>query len=54
LGRDEKFGQIKRWTKIRSDTKLQSQGDMNWKPYDRVFRQDAQLVEELQARLGVK
>jgi len=26
----------------------------DWAPYDRVFKQDAQLVEELQNRLGVK
>jgi hypothetical protein len=26
----------------------------DWTPYDRVFKDDAQLVEELQSRLGVK
>jgi hypothetical protein len=26
----------------------------DWAPYDRVFKQDAELVEELQSRLGVK
>ena len=26
----------------------------DWLPYDRVFKPDAQLVEELQSRLGVK
>jgi len=26
----------------------------DWTPYDRVFKQDAQLIEELQGRLGVK
>jgi hypothetical protein len=26
----------------------------DWTPYDRVFKEDAQLVEELQSRLGVK
>ena len=25
-----------------------------WKPYDRVFKEDQQLVEEIQGRLGVK
>src|SRR5439155_10565327 len=25
-----------------------------WVPYDRVFKEDAQLLEELQARLGTK
>ena len=26
----------------------------DWSPYSRVFKEDAQLVEELQSRLGVK
>jgi hypothetical protein len=26
----------------------------DWSPYDRVFKQDAELVDELQSRLGVK
>jgi hypothetical protein len=26
----------------------------NWSPYERVFKEDAQLVEEIQGRLGVK
>jgi len=31
-----------------------SAGHQDWMPYDRVFKEDAQLVEELQGRLGVK
>lgn len=26
----------------------------NWEPYDRVFKEDAEMVEELQGRLGIK
>jgi len=26
----------------------------NWLPYDRIFKEDAQLIEEIQSRLGVK
>ena len=31
-----------------------SAGHQDWAPYDRVFKPDAQLIEELQGRLGVK
>lgn len=37
--------------KIESET---SDGRQDWSPYSRVFKEDAQLVEELQSRLGVK
>jgi hypothetical protein len=32
----------------------QSTSNGTWVPYDRVFKEDAQLLEELQARLGTK
>lgn len=32
----------------------QSTSSGTWVPYDRVFKEDAQLLEELQARLGTK
>ncbi|HSV14609.1 MAG TPA: hypothetical protein VLI90_10130 [Tepidisphaeraceae bacterium] len=32
----------------------QSTANGNWVPYDRVFKEDAQLLEEMQARLGTK
>jgi hypothetical protein len=31
-----------------------SNSHQDWLPYDRVFKEDAQLVEEIQGRLGVK
>jgi len=37
--------------KIESDWSTPQQ---DWTPYERVFKQDAELVEELQSRLGVK
>lgn len=37
--------------KIESEMSTPSQ---DWTPYDRIFKQDAQLCEELQSRLGVK
>ena len=37
--------------KIESETSVSHQ---NWVPYDRVFKEDAQLIEEIQNRLGVK
>ena len=40
--------------KIVSETSLEKDKDKNWDPYDRVFKVDAQLFEELQARLGIK
>ena len=41
--------------KLVSTSRLKSQNDeLAWKDYDRVFRIDAQLVEELTNRLGVK
>ena len=39
--------------KLRSEKSLKRERD-NWKPYPRVFKNDAELVEELQARLGIK
>ncbi len=32
----------------------QSTANQDWIPYDRIFKEDAQLIEELQGRLGVK
>jgi hypothetical protein len=37
--------------KIESEMSVAHQ---NWIPYDRVFKEDAQLIEEIQSRLGVK
>jgi hypothetical protein len=31
-----------------------SNAHQDWLPYDRVFKEDAQLIEEIQGRLGVK
>jgi len=42
--------QIKRGGLFAPDQIIQQ----DWTPYDRVFKSDAQLVEELQSRLGVK
>jgi hypothetical protein len=39
--------------KLKIESEL-SVGHQDWIPYDRVFKEDAQLVEELQGRLGVK
>ena len=41
--------------KIESEqaTPLAAQRD-DWKPYNRVFKEDNELVEEIQGRLGVK
>lgn len=36
--------------KIESDISAPHQG---WVPYDRVFNEDAELIEEIQSRLGV-
>jgi len=38
--------------KIQSETR--GKDDESWEPYERVFKQDAQLIEELQNRLGTK
>ena len=40
--------------KIISKTRLKSESDQNWKDFDRVFAEDAILVEELIGRLGLK
>jgi hypothetical protein len=41
--------------KIESEWSAPQRGlQEDWFPYDRVFKPDAQLVEELQSRLGVK
>lgn len=40
--------------KIRSETKLEKESDESWEPYDRVFKNDAELSEELDTRLRVK
>ena len=37
--------------KIESEISVPHQ---DWVPYDRVFNEDAQLIEEIQSRLGVK
>lgn len=39
---------------IQSETRLVRESDYDWLPYDRVFNEDAQMVQELQARLGLK
>jgi ATP-dependent phosphoenolpyruvate carboxykinase len=31
-----------------------SSAHQDWLPYDRVFKEDGQLIEEIQGRLGVK
>lgn len=40
--------------KIRSETKLERASNESWEPYDRVFKNDAELSEELDTRLRVK
>ena len=40
--------------KLTSTTRAKSDAAENWKEFDRVFSEDAQLVEELQSRLGLK
>ena len=39
--------------KLRAEKNVKREGD-RWRPYDRVFKNDAELVEELQSRLGIK
>ncbi len=39
--------------KIKIESEM-SDGQQDWNPYDRVFKEDAQLIEELQGRLGIK
>ena len=38
--------------KVQSETRLAD--ERAWEPHDRVFKKDAQLIEELQSRLGAK
>lgn len=40
--------------KLRSETRLERQSEHDWQDYGRVFREDAQLVEELTQRLGLR
>ena len=40
--------------KLIAKTRLESDSDENWKDFGRVFAEDAQLVEELLNRLGLK
>ena len=40
--------------KIVADTRLKTESKETWHPYNRVFKEDAQLIEELQSRLGLK
>ena len=40
--------------KLISRTRLKSEAAEHWKEFDRVFAEDAQLVEEMQNRLGLK
>ena len=40
--------------KIRSDTRKELQSEESWVPYERVFKNDAELSEELDTRLRVK
>lgn len=40
--------------KIRSERGSKRGSSERWQPHDRVFKNDAELVEELQARLGIK
>jgi hypothetical protein len=40
--------------KIKIESEMSSPPYVDWRPYNRVFNQDAQLVEELESRLGVK
>ena len=38
--------------KIKAESRWGSSRD--WEPYDRVFKKDAELIEELTSRLGLK
>jgi hypothetical protein len=40
--------------KIIAETKLKSEGSESWDKYDRVFKADAALIQELQGRLSLK
>ena len=40
--------------KIRSEKRYKRASSESWEDYPRVFKNDAELIEELQARLGIK
>lgn len=40
--------------KLKIESEFRDTGDTDWSPYDRIFREDEQLVEEIQGRVGVK
>ena len=40
--------------KLKIESESKDTGEADWSPYARIFREDEQLVEEIQGRVGVK
>ena len=40
--------------KLKVESEARDSGDADWVPYPRIFREDEQLIEEIQGRVGIK